>query len=963
MAKISSNNQYVTVEKGDTLSEIALEFRQYSGGASYQTLASWNKIPNANLIYPGQKIYLKKDVASTASSVKTTGTMVTITQFGLKSDSNDTLFIAWYFGQTGKVEKYKVRWKCYYAGKWSGWTEYDTKEQYHTYTIPKDLENLSQVKAQVIPVAKEGSGLSGLNWSSTKTYFGGVLPETPTNLSVKMEGLTLTAEVTNVDSKIEQIVFQYAQDRVPFGSGIKMPIKANTSTYIWDVAAGHKYMVRCAAYANGMNGQWSDWSQEFDTIPSTPTISECKAVALADADGIAIQVTWSEVSSATGYKLQYATDKAYFDQTDKPVNIDPKDKCTWIVTGLSKGQRYYFRVAAYNSGGDSGWSEIKDIIVATKPAAPTVWSSSTVVGSYDPLTLYWMHNSEDNSKESVANLKIYIDTVEVVSEEIRKPESETENISSYKVKMVDEYGRALYPNGGELSWKVRTAGIANESSGDETSYGDWSENRIVQIYAQPTLDFSIMGADGKKLSTDRYCIVEQVHAGIYVKSDREVDIVSGYMIPGITTVDDEPIYHGEDAKGNEHDYCHDIRGLTSFPINIKAFVKETFVNQTPLAYRVSIAVETDGEHETVDEFGNTVPIISGTEVYSKQVNDPTLDISISAGDIQLENELTYVVTCTVTMSSSLTATESRTFDVSWEDDGVVPSADIYVDPDTISASIVPYCAYCVSEYRKVAYQNGKYTMTDQKIDGVTGGIPVENAIVETGEQVYFGSTSDGVNDYYCIFEELVRITDCILAVYRRECDGSFTELRSDIDGATSTTVIDPHPSLDYARYRIVSTSKSTGTVSYYDAAGIPVEEKSLIIQWDEPWSNFDTYNSDDTPVQLPGSGSMIKLPYNIDVSFKNDKDVSHVKYIGRKHPVSYHGTQLGESQTWNTVIDKTDKSTLYALRRLQSWAGNAYIREPSGSGYWATVVVSFSEKHSELTIPITFDITRVEGGV
>ena len=60
-------------------------------------------------------------------------------------------------------------------------------------------------------------------------------------------------------------------------------------------------------------------------------------------------------------------------------------------------------------------------------------------------------------------------------------------------------------------------------------------------------------------------------------------------------------------------------------------------------------------------------------------------------------------------------------------------------------------------------------------------------------------------------------------------------------------------------------------------------------------------------------------------------------------------------------IPKEDKQTLYALRRLAAWAGDVYVREPSGSGYWASITVSFSQTHRELTIPITINITRVEG--
>ena len=155
---------------------------------------------------------------------------------------------------------------------------------------------------------------------------------------------------------------------------------------------------------------------------------------------------------------------------------------------------------------------------------------------------------------------------------------------------------------------------------------------------------------------------------------------------------------------------------------------------------------------------------------------------------------------------------------------------------------------------------------------------------------------------------------------------------------------------------------ATGAVSYYDMPGYPVQEKSIIIQWDEKWSNFDAVGED--PIaQPPWTGSLLSLPYNVDVSDKYNADVSKIQYIGRKHPVSYYGTQLGETSSWATEIPKTDAETLYALRRLAIWMGNVYVREPSGSGYWATVSVSFSQKHLGLTIPVTFEITRVEGGM
>ena len=72
---------------------------------------------------------------------------------------------------------------------------------------------------------------------------------------------------------------------------------------------------------------------------------------------------------------------------------------------------------------------------------------------------------------------------------------------------------------------------------------------------------------------------------------------------------------------------------------------------------------------------------------------------------------------------------------------------------------------------------------------------------------------------------------------------------------------------------------------------------------------------------------------------------------------------MGTSSSWSVEIDKNDIDTLYALRRLARWTGDVYVREPSGSGYWANINVSFSQTHCKLIIPVKLEINRVVGGV
>lgn len=323
--------------------------------------------------------------------------------------------------------------------------------------------------------------------------------------------------------------------------------------------------------------------------------------------------------------------------------------------------------------------------------------------------------------------------------------------------------------------------------------------------------------------------------------------------------------------------------------------------QAPVSYHVSIAAA--NTYQTVDQIGQTKVVNAGEEVYFKNFDTgEALLVEMSAHNIDLENNQDYTVTVVVSMNSGLTATASTTITVNWTESKYEPDAEIGIDENSYSAFVRPYC-------------------TDSN-----------------------GDPASGVT----------------LDVYRRTYDGEFVKIADQIACNRNIHVTDPHPALDYARYRIIATEESTGAVSFYDPPGYPINAPYIILQWDEEWSSFDT-NNGDTMVDPPWAGSLLKLLYNVDVSESTDPDVKLVEYIGRKNPVSYYGTQIGTSATWNTDVLKSDKETIYQLRRIQRWMGDVYVREPSGVGFWANIKVSFSQKHTEELVPVTLTITRVEG--
>lgn len=200
-----------------------------------------------------------------------------------------------------------------------------------------------------------------------------------------------------------------------------------------------------------------------------------------------------------------------------------------------------------------------------------------------------------------------------------------------------------------------------------------------------------------------------------------------------------------------------------------------------------------------------------------------------------------------------------------------------------------------------------------------------------------------------------------LAVYRKNDDGTFVTIAENLVNTEAAFVTDPHPNLGGSEYRIVATDMTSGQMIFYDPPPYDMKCTDIILQWDEEYADIPF--NDDSRETIRQFGSFVRLPYNIDVSESANMENSMVNYIGRKNPVSYYGTQTGYTASWSTEIPKYDTQTIKMLRRLQVYPGDVYVREPSGTGYWAHVSVTFPINHCALTVSVSLSITRVEGGM
>ena len=703
--------------------------------------------------------------------------------------------------------------------------------------------------------------------------------------------------------------------------------------------------------------QWSV-TKEYDFSNNPPLTPPTPSVSITD---LTLTVSISNIVAseldAISVKFNIVKDNSASIHTSLPVKINQTSNYVSYQYIVTPGSKYTVRACSVNSKGkESGWSDFSGE-AETKPSAPS------------QITTYRRNKRSDGSVSaylewtSVANAtkyKIEYTTVredfETASSNIKSVETENARTSIevtgietgydyfFRVKAVNSVGESdptdivVIPIGtppaAPTTWSSASSVFVGESMSLNWTHNPTDNSR--QSYAQLSLkvndndwvsfvfENTTNETSGETIdeSTFTYGKAISYKGQLYVELNTSYSTLKNAKIQwkvrtaGVTDQFSDTAWSVErtiyiyERPTLNLSMTSDLAGtgdiittLTSFPFYIRGVVSlESYGIQRPIGYHLRIVSK--GQYQTVDDTGRTVTVNPGDAVYSKYFDTTSvLVVEMSANNVDLESGISYTVYCTADMSSGLTVDQSHDFSVSWTDVTYAINAEISLDTDAYTALITPYC-----------YDpNGEL---------------VENLI---------------------------------LSVYRREYDGQYTQIASGIPN-NGTSVTDPHPALDYARYRLVAKDTATGAISFYDMAGYPVNGISVIIQWDEEWSTFDI--TDETSVNGPSwSGSMLKLPYNIDVSDKRSTEVSFVEYAGRKHPVSYYGTQVGETSSWSMVIPKEDKETIYALRRLSLWSGDVYVREPSGMGYWANVNVSFSQKHTEVTVPVTLDITRVEGGV
>lgn len=890
------------VVKDETLGSIAAKY-----GTTVDAIAKLNNIKDVNLIYVGQVLIISgktSEEEKQSAGTATNSNFAKITSVGLQSNTENNYFATWTWTKYNTTKEYKVEWDYYTPDlKWfigDHTTVEQTSIQSSIYSPPS---NASYVRVRVKPISttykKDNNEVS--YWSSPWTPYVTckVVRDDEDNALPSCDVPSISMEGYKMTCRVDNIT---GYDETKGEVYVQFEIVKNDTSIAYTGLS--KLILNGASYSCSVD-------------------VGCIYKARARVKQMGVYGEWSNYSAnsqsipgtpSTIIAYGAASETSVFLAWDKIDSADTYEieyatnreylGASNASTTISDIESIQYTVTGLESG-----SRYYFRVRAVNGEGESGWSNviSVILGTTPSAPTTWSSTTTAVSGEDV--ILYWVHNSEDGSAEKSAELEVFFDSESFIYTVVNDI-----PNIGE-DMGVKTSQFAinttsyregtiikwrARTSGATNVYGEWSTQRTITVYAPPTLGITVTDRNNNPLST-----------------------------------------------------------MTSFPFYIHVFAGPA--SQMPISCNITIvALES---YETVDELGNFKMITKGDEVYNEFHNIfPLSTIKMLPSDVDLQTGIDYRIDCVVAMDSGLTAEDSYIFDVSWVDEAFAPNAEIIYDESQYVTHIRPTCEHYPYNSYLVDYTNGDYVITDTLIPSMDG-VSVNNAFTTDGDIVYGGFDDNGEVVYFCIKQSGVSSTipNVTLSVYRMDTDGKFIEIEKGISNDEYTFVTDPHPNLNIVKYRIVAISNDTGSVSYTDLPGYMIGEKAIILQWNETWNGVNL-GYDGTPTETAWTGCRLRLPYNIDVSESNSADVSLVEYIGRENPVSYYGTQVGTTATWNVDIEKSDTDTISMLRQLAVWMGDVYVREPSGTGYWANVEVSFKQTHTEVIIPVTLNITRVSGG-
>ncbi|MBX2977036.1 MAG: VCBS repeat-containing protein, partial [Ignavibacteriaceae bacterium] len=279
---------------------------------------------------------------------------------------------------------------------------------------------------------------------------------TPVNNTVNQPLNGLVFKWTKPQERIEAIQkyqYQLSTDSL-FGSFV---INDSTLTDTTKSLTGLTYLSKYYWRVRAQNQTgWGDWSEVWNTttIIEKPTVPVL-ALPINDSKGLLNPITskWKSSIRVEKYILQLSTDATF---TNLIVNDSLLTDTTRLYPIASNYTQYYWRVKAYNAGGESDWSE--------------VWNFKTLGSPYASNLVTPLNNS---ANQPVNDLVF----------KWTKAEERIETIQKYQFQLATDGGfTSIVTNDSTLTDTIKTVNSLSYltkyywrvRAKNQTGWGDWS---------------------------------------------------------------------------------------------------------------------------------------------------------------------------------------------------------------------------------------------------------------------------------------------------------------------------------------------------------------------------------------------------------------------------------------------------------------------------------------------------------
>lgn len=671
------------------------------------------------------------------------------------------------------------------------------------------------------------------------------------------------------------------------------------------------------------SGAWSGYKTvDFrdDPLPA-PSLSvnfdNTKNVATVTATCNDSDARYYEMWASNGSKV--VEDKLYFSETGSYTR----------TYSLSAGQTWSFRTRCKSSGmkATSGWSAYS--YATAKPGVPSLKGKGSAVGE-DGVKFSWnaVTGADSYTVEYVADSASYFNT----------NRSAVQSVSDIKGTTFQQMGLEL---GHTYYMRVQAVNATGSSN-----FSAATSAKLALVPDAPTTydtDPSYMQSSSVRLRWTHNCEdnADQTAAQVQMKlktsstwTTTNVNNSNPYLVKSLSGYADGSVVQwrvrtkGQRSEWSPYSVIRQFsvyssprvtctlsqpsgtvdlsNPLTTLPLTIG--MNASGGGNSVAGYHVTVTV-TDGV--TYNHFdGTTVSIAAGSVVYEKDYTTTSNNYSVNLGiEANMPDTASLAVVAEVVMTSGLRAeSPERQFEVDFDSLVPYPDCSVAFDDDALAATVSCSC-YALDEDEM---------QTDDLEEGV------------------------------------------VLSVYRINADNSLTLIDENLPNNGEVEVIDPHATFGTCSYRVVATDVETGMTSYEDCWE-DAPHRTCVVQWDESWEEYQEYAEDDGGDMFEYTGMRIDGLYNLNLDESSNIQAEDAEYIGRKHPVSYYGTQLGHTASYRVDFMKEDTDTLTKARRLMSYAGDAYVREPSGLGFWARISSPrISRAYDSQAVAFTFDAIHVD---